>query len=186
MSKIKLLLDVVSDMRSLADSIEADIYKAIGIAYEQAVRSIKYIVQGKRFYKVVNKKQKEIKLDNTDRKYIICVTAENFGVIPSKIHEYVDFDKTVPIVPYVVNIYDLDIITQECVDFRQFINYLEFRKENSDIVSSVDELDIFGYFIANGGEKISIDADELAITNYTREFDKKFKKKNHEFFNQFD
>ncbi|WP_270474934.1 hypothetical protein [Clostridium cochlearium] len=182
--KSKIL--TLNTLKGISESIEADIYKAIGIAYEQAVRSIKYIVQGKRFYKVVNKKQKEIKLDNTDRKYIICVTAENFGVIPSKIHEYVDFDKTVPIVPYVVNIYDLDIITQECVDFRQFINYLEFRKENSDIVSSVDELDIFGYFIANGGEKISIDADELAITNYTREFDKKFKKKNHEFFNQFD
>lgn len=182
--KSKML--TLNTLKGITESIQTDIYKAIGIAYEQAVRSIKYIAQGKCFHKTINGKEKEIKLDNTEKKYIICVTAENFGVIPSKIHEYVEFDKTIPIVPYVVNIYDLDIITQECVDFIEFIKYMEFRKENSDIISSIDELDIFGYFKANGGQKINIDADELVITDYTREFDKKYKKKNHEFFNQFD
>jgi len=63
---------------------------------------------------------------------------------------------------------------------------LEFRRENSDIISSVDELDIFGYFKANGGDRINIDADELVITDYTREFDKKYKRKDQEFLNQFD
>ncbi|MBC2398743.1 hypothetical protein [Clostridium tetanomorphum] len=182
--KSKIL--TLNTLKGITESIQTDIYKAIGIAYEQAVRSIKYIAQGKCFHKTINGKEKEIKLDNTEKKYIVCVTAENFGVIPSKIYEYVEFDKTIPIVPYVVNIYDLDIITQECVDFIEFIKYMEFRKENSDIISSVDELDIFGYFKANGGQMINIDADELVITDYTREFDKKYKKKNHEFFNQFD
>jgi len=182
--KSKIL--TLNTLKGITESIQTDIYKAIGIAYEQAVRSIKYIEQGKCFHKTINGKAKEIKLESTEKKYIICVTAENFGVIPSKIHEYVDFDKTILIVPYVVNIYDLDIITQECVDFIEFIKYLEFRKENSNIISSVDELDIFGFFKTNGGQKINIDADELAITDYTREFDKKYKKKNHEFFCQFD
>ncbi|MBU3196004.1 hypothetical protein KPL26_04895 [Clostridium algidicarnis] len=182
--KSKIL--TLNTLKGITESIQTDIYKAIGIAYEQAVRSIKYISQGKCFHKTINGKENEIKLDNTGKKYIICVTAENFGVIPSKIHEYVEFDKTIPIVPYVVNIYDLDIITQECVDFIEFIKYMEFRKENSDIISSIDELDIFGYFKANGGQKINIDADELVITDYTREFDKKYKKNNHKFFNQFD
>lgn len=71
------------------------------------------------------------------------------------------------------------------MNFIEFIKYMEFRKENSDIISSIDELDIFSYFKMNGGQKINIDADELVITDYTREFNKKYKKKNHEFFNQF-
>jgi hypothetical protein len=182
--KSKIL--TLNTLKGITKSIQTDIYKAIGIAYEQAVRSIKYIAQGKCFHKTINRKEKEIKLDDTEKKYIICVTAENFGIIPSKIHEYVEFDKTVTIISYVVNIYDLDIITQECVDFAEFIKYLDFRKENSDIISSVDELDIFGYFKVNGGHKISIDANELAIIDYTREFDKKYKKRDHEFFSQFD
>ena len=172
--KSKIL--TLNTLKGITESIQTDVYQAIGLAYEQAVRTIKYIEQGESFYKSIDGKLEEIKLYNTGKKYIICVTAENFGVIPSKIKEYIEFDQTVPIVPYVVNIYDLDIITQECEDFNEFIKYLDFRKENSDIISSIDELDIFAFFKANGGYKINIDADELVITDYTRELDKKYKK----------
>ncbi|MEG0577739.1 MAG: hypothetical protein RR500_07755 [Bacilli bacterium] len=84
-----------------------------------------------------------------------------------------------------MNIYDLDIITQECFNYVEFIEYLDFRNQNSHIISSVDELDIFGYFKINGGGKIIIDVNELHITDYTREFDLKYKKKTHELFNQY-
>jgi len=182
--KSKIL--TLNTLKGITENIKTDIYQAIGNAYEQAVRTVKYIVQGKYFIKTINGEKTEIKLENTEKKYNICVTGEHFGFIPSRIKEYIDFDKTYPIVPYVVNIFDLDIITQECIDIEEFIRYLEFRKENNDLISSIDELDIFGYFKANGGQKLNIDADELVITDYTSQFDKKYQNNNREFFSRFD
>ena len=57
----------LNTLKGITESIQTDIYKAIGIAYEQAVRSIKYIAQGKCFHKTINGKEKEIKLDNTEK-----------------------------------------------------------------------------------------------------------------------
>lgn len=179
--KSKLL--TLSTLKGISSSIQSDINKAIGIAYEQALRTINHINSDKGFY--YGNEEKDVTLKNTVNKYIICVTAENFGSIPSNIQEYLEIDKSVTITPYVVNIYDLDIITQECFNYVEFIEYLDFRNQNSHIISSVDELDIFGYFKINGGGKIIIDVNELHITDYTREFDLKYKKKTHELFNQY-
>lgn len=77
--------------------------------------------------------------------------------------------------PYVVNVYDLDIITKECDSYEEFIQYIEFRKQNHEVISTLDELDAFGFFKKNGNVKISIDADELMLTDFTADFDKKYK-----------
>lgn len=56
----------------------------------------------------------------------------------------------------------------------EFIRYIEFRKKNQEVISTLDELDAFGFFKKNGNVKISIDADELMLTDFTSEFDKKY------------
>lgn len=167
------------------ESIQRDVYQAIGAAYLQAVRSIKRVQTNQIFIEKFGEKKREIKLSNTSLKFIICVTAENFGIIPSEIYNYVEMDKEITIVPYVVNVYDLDIVTQECKSFYEFINYLQFRQENYEVFSSIDELDILGFFKLNGGGKYNIDADELVITNYTEIFDNKYKKNNERKFAEF-
>ena len=171
----------LNSIRGLHESIKTDVYQAIGAAYEQAVRSIERVQEGKKF---VTTSGEEIEIDDIASKYIVCVTAENFGIIPSEIQDYIEIDNVLGI-PYVVNVYDLDIITRECKSYEEFIQYIEFRKKNYDVISELDELDAFGFFKKNGNVKISIDADELMLTDYTSDFDKKYKLEDKKVFQEF-
>lgn len=63
---------------------------------------------------------------------------------------------------------------KECESYEEFIRYIEFRKKNQEVISTLDELDAFGFFKKNENVKISIDADELMLTDFTSEFDKKY------------
>ena len=171
----------LNSINGLHESIKTDVYQAIGAAYTQAVRSIERVQEGKKF---VTTAAEEIVIDDISSKYIVCVTAENFGIIPSEIQDYIEIDDDLGI-PYVVNVYDLDIITRECGSNEEFIQYIEFRKKNYEVISTLDELDAFGFFKKNGNVKISIDADELMITDYTVDFDKKYKDEDKKIFSEF-
>ena len=161
----------LNSIKGLRESVKTDVYQAIGAAYSQAVRSIKRVQEGKKF---TTSSGVEINIDDVSSKYIVCVTAENFGIITSKINDYIEIDNDLGI-PYVVNVYDLDIITKECESYEEFIQYIKFRKKNYDVISALDELDAFGFFKKNGNIKISIDADELLLNDFTAEFNKKYK-----------
>lgn len=171
----------LNSIKGLHENIKTDVYQAIGAAYLQVIRSIERVQEGKKF---VTKSGIEMTIDDISTKYIVCVTVENFGIIPSEIDEYIEINKTQGI-PYVVNIYDLDIITQECNSYEEFIHYIEFRKKNYDLISTLDELDAFGFFKKNGDKKVSINADELMLTDFTQEFDKKYSEKDKKYFKSF-
>lgn len=119
----------LNSIKGLHESIKTDVYQAIGAAYSQAVRSIERVQEGKKF---VTPAAEEIVIDDISSKYIVCVTAENFGIIPSEIQDYIEIDDDLGI-PYVVNVYDLDIITKECELYEEFIRYIEFRKKNQEV-----------------------------------------------------
>lgn len=171
----------LNSINGLHESIKTDVYQAIGAAYEQAVRSIVRVQEGKKF---VTQSGEELAIDDVSSKYIICVTAENFGIIPSEIQDYIKIDDKLGI-PYVVNIYDLDIITKECKSYEEFIQYIEFRKKNNTVISTLDELDAFGFFKKNGNIKISVNADELMLTDFTADFDKNYKLEDKKVFQEF-
>lgn len=94
-------------------------------------------------------------ISSAKKNYIICVTAENFEIIPSEIDKNVIMDKKLKIIPYVVNRYDFEIVISECKTIDEFWDYLDFRRENIDIVNGVDELDAFGFYKKRGNVKIS-------------------------------
>lgn len=171
----------LNSIKGLHENIKTDVYQAIGAAYLQAIRSIERVKEGKKF---VTKSGMEITIDDISAKYIVCVTAENFGIIPSEIDEYIEINKAHGI-PYIVNIYDLDIITQECNSYEEFIQYIEFRNKNHDLIFAVDELDVFGFFRKNGDKKVSINTDELVLTDFTQEFDEKYGEKDKTIFQEF-
>lgn len=175
----------LNSLKGINDDIKKDVYKAIGAAYDQGVRSIKRVQDGKAFVEYIEETEQEVHIDDTDVKYIVCVTAENFGIIPSEITKYVEIDKNISIVPYVVNIYDLDIITQECNSYEEFVGYLNFRQINHKIISTLDELDVFGFYEEYGNKEIKIKGDELHITAYTQRFDRKYMDKDKEFLQKY-
>lgn len=154
-------------------SIKDDVYKAIGKAYEQAVRSINHLESGGGFIQETDDGDKKVNLDNTTWKFPICVMAENFASIPSEIYNYIDISDG-KLMPYAVNIYDLDIVTRECTSKEEFVSYLLFRQMNIQKLTSMDELDFFGCFKKNGLVKITADADEVWAMSYTEDFDKKY------------
>ena len=181
--KSKLL--TLNSLNGVNDNIKEDVYKAIGAAYIQSVRSIKRVLSGKSFIKYANGTEQNVYIEDTEVKYVICVTAEHFGIIPSEITEYVEIDKDVNIIPYVVNIYDLDIITQECDSYEEFLGYLNFRQINHKLISAVDELVVFGLYKKYGNRKMDIKDDSLYITDYTQQFDEKYAKKDKECLQNF-
>ena len=79
----------------------------------------------------------------------------------------------------------MDIITKECKSYEEFIQYIEFRKKNNTVISTLDELDAFGFFKKNGNIKISVNADELMLTDFTADFDKNYKLEDKKVFQEF-
>lgn len=172
-------------MKGINENIKTDVYQAIGAAYNQGVRSVKRVISGKPFIKSMNGEETEIIIANTAIKHIICITAENFGIIPSEITKYIELDKSLNLVPYSVNIYDLDIITQECTSYHEFLDYLEFRENNHTLISTMDELDVFGFYKKHGNIKLKMSCDELLITDYTQLFDSKYSAKDKDFLQKY-
>ena len=150
--KAKIL--VSASLNGSITALKDDVYKAIGKAYEQAIRTVKHIQTGKPFYSEVA--AKDVTLHDTAKKYILCVNIEHFGFVPSEIKQYISIDQDVPIIPLAINIYDLDIITAECSDAEEFLQYLDFRASNMDLLASTDELDAFAYFRQHGMTKIRL------------------------------
>ena len=172
--KSKIL--TLSSLNGNIDSIKKDVKQAIGNAFQQALRSIRYVEDGKEF---LSSSSQKIKLKNTSSKYIVCVTAEHFGNVPSETTFYNLIDSQAHLRPYIVNIFDLDIITQECSSIEDFLSYLDFRAQYIDLFTSFDELDIFGYYKSN--PEIPSDADCLVPLNYTSSFDRKYEAQNFAF-----
>ena len=172
-SECKAKILVTASLNGNITTLKDDVYKAIGKAYEQAIRTIKYVRSGGQFY--LPEKDSRITLPVTRYNYILCVNIENFGNLPSEIKKYVAIDSNIPIIPIAINLYDLDIITAECVDFNEFIDYLEFRIANIDVMESFDELDSFSYFKKYGKNKIRLESNGiLMIDNLTKDYNDKY------------
>lgn len=110
---------------------------------------------------------------------------DKFASIPSEIYNYIDISDG-KLIPYAVNIYDLDIVTRECTSKEEFVSYLLFRQINIQKLTSMDELDIFGYFKKNGLVQITEDADDVWAISYTEDFDKKYFGLTKKWFDEFE
>lgn len=157
-------------LRGNLDAIKDDVYKAIGKAYEQSIRTIEHLNSGGVF---IDQNDNEVNVNSTTWKFPCSIMMDNFTSIPSEIYSYLQLSKN-QLIPYAVNIYDLDIVTRECNSSEEFVQYMIFRQMNIEKLSAMDELDFFGYFKEHGINKITLDADEVWAISYTDEFDKKY------------
>ena len=157
-------------LRGNLDAIKDDVYKAIGKAYEQSVRTIEHLNNGGAF---VDENDNEVNINNTAWNFPCSIMMDNFTSIPSEIYNYLQLSEN-QLIPYAVNIYDLDIVTRVCNSSEEFVQYMIFRQMNIEKLSAMDELDFFGYFKKHGVNKITLDADEVWAISYTDEYDKKY------------
>ena len=146
MCECKSKILVLSSLKGKLESIEKDFKDAIGKAYEQAIRTEKWIMDKKKFeLNQAKGSSKMINLNKTKQNFKLCIVAENFGWIASNISDYIKVEDKKDL-PLIFNIYDLDIITKELKNYKEFINYLEFRNKYQDKVAFVDELEMFCAF----------------------------------------
>jgi len=164
------------------ERMEIDIYEAIGYAYEQGIRTAKWIENGGDFYQENNNMTRTIKVLKQKENYILCITVEQFGIVSSEIAKYISIDKEANLVPIVINLFDLDIITRECTTLIQFLEYLKFRSDNINKITFFDELDAFEYFRYNGYSMIT---DELFISEHTQKLDEKYEIEDMEWFSKY-
>lgn len=161
--------------------METDIYEAIGYAYEQGIRTAKWIQNRGDFYQE-NNTSKIIRISNQKENYILCITVEQFGIVSSEIDKYISIDKEASLIPIVIDLFDLDIITRECTTLNQFLEYLKFRSDNINKITFFDELDAFEYFRYNGYSMLK---EELIISDYTQQLDEKYELENMEWFSNY-
>jgi hypothetical protein len=164
-------------------ALEKDFEQAIGIAYKQAMRTIKWMKQNNDF--ILEDTGEIIKLINTKYKLVFCVMVENFGVVPFEIYNYMTIDADVPIIPIVMNIYDFEIVINECKTKEDFVNYLLFRLNNYQLLSSVDELDFLGMYLEKGNFEFIASADTVMITDYSGKFDRKYNDVNQKWLKEY-
>lgn len=172
--KSKIL--TLPSLQGKIENIDSDVHDAIGKAYEQAVRTLKWIEQGGSFEKETTEGISQLTLTKPKKYFVLCITAENFGCVPYEIEKYVTIDPSIQIVPVVINIYDLEIILKESNSYSDFISYLEYRDENYHQLLAVDELDVFGdyktlhksFFVDSGSFKMPCYQADMFNQKYDR------------------
>lgn len=165
----------LSSLQGNIESIKDDFNKAIGESFNQALRTKRWINDNKEFMvKQPCEDKTSLVLNNTSKKYIVCIVAEHFGWISSDIKKFLQPDEGDGLLPIVTNIFDLDIITQECANKDEYISYLQSRLENFDKISSSDELECFAILKQQHFKNIDFNADSISPIGYTYELDKKY------------
>jgi hypothetical protein len=146
----------LSALQGYTKTLEGDINRAIETSCDQAIRSIGDI------------------LPNTENNFVICVTPENFGVVPLQMNARIQTAQDLKVVPIIMDLFDLEIITNECKTKEEFIGYLMFRKTNCQLLLSVDELYVFWLYNKNGNVETDINADPILAIEYIQMYDKKY------------
>jgi hypothetical protein len=94
-----------------------------------------------------------IRRESFDNIYVICLTADNLGMIGVNLSLLLKKEATTPY-PWSCNLYDLEnlIETMNWLDISpaKFISYLDERQIMHEKLYTDDELDVFGFFLQNG------------------------------------
>lgn len=123
------------------DKIKSDFNLSVQKAYEQGCRTQKHIMEDGDFK---DKDRKVFKIDKP-RKFIkICIVSDYLGHLGTN-PELLELNDDYPLI---LNIYDLDYITKNVKNSKEFIDYIEFRLDNPKI-QNMDELELFNFFLNN-------------------------------------
>ncbi len=145
------------------DEIKEDIRKGIGHAYEQADRLLRGVISGE-VEKVHSQKGEIIELNQDDiedaQRWILL--GESYGAIATR-----DYAKILDVnpVPYVCDIFDLQVMAEALHDSSSLLKYINQRTRQTEVqiryrsdqypntgTFSSDEIDYLAVFKRNGGQ----------------------------------
>jgi hypothetical protein len=136
-------------------SIKSDTKKIIEKAYQQAIRAKNYILSNNHVAFKNDKKETILTIDTTKVSdiYMINTTLESLGHITSNLNSLERFG-FIKGKDWIWSVYlnDLRIISEIITSPTEFILYLERRIKFNDYpqIHTMEEIDIFGYFLHNG------------------------------------
>ena len=150
-NKSKLLTEAAQ--KGNVEAIKTDLENSIVKTYDQCVKAKRNLLAGK-LASLSNNRWKDVPLEfsNIHKIYFIITLEDRFPILLLKDLESfasVDFEKEG--YPFIVNLYDLAMITSELSTPLEFIQYLEKRIElnSKGIIGIFDELDLLGYYLSN-------------------------------------
>ncbi|MFF2876137.1 hypothetical protein ACFVR2_07420 [Gottfriedia sp. NPDC057991] len=166
--------------------IERDFCMAIQDAYKQASRTERAILDEETFRDETGYAFQFSKPQNI---YKLCITLDTFGNLSTQLQFLLKKDQEH--YPLACNIFDLDIITRECINKDEFFEYLEMRSKEHDSNNSVDELDYFMQFkmrkrmeenqfsetdliVDTFCKMVSSNGNKPIVVGYANELDKKY------------
>lgn len=150
-NKSKLLTETAQ--KGDIEAVKTDLQNSIVKAYDQCVRAKKHLLAGK-LISITNNRWKDVPLKISDihKIYFVITLEDRFPILLLKdLESFEDVDFKKDGYPFVVNLYDLAIITSELSTPLEFIEYLEKRIElnSKGIVGIFDELDLLGYYLSS-------------------------------------
>jgi hypothetical protein len=132
------------------DQIIRDFSGAVQDAYNQAIRTKKYI-ESSELARFTTQGGDNIVLKRNDFAaiYIVCVTSESYSALLTEITRLLEKDHDGPY-PWVVSILDLEIACDYISNPYMFIHFLERRIQCYGKMISFDELDYVGAYLMHG------------------------------------
>lgn len=144
-------------------AIKQDIKRGIKKAYKQADRFVTDVSSNEsKKIEPSNRPKTTIQSDSIDDFYHWIILGESYGSIATR-----EFAKILNIspVPYICDIYDLQVIIEEMDNPNQLIHYIQRRKRQTEVqlrlpgnqyansrTFSADEIDYLAVYLRNGGE----------------------------------
>lgn len=150
-NKSKLLTEAAQ--KGDIEAIKTDLQNSVLKAYDQCIKAKENLLAGE-LTSLTNNRWKDVPLNisNIHKIYFVITLEDRFPILLLKdLESFAEVDFKKDGYPFIVNLYDLAIITSELSTPFEFTKYLEKRiKLNSKgIIGIFDELDLLGYYLSN-------------------------------------
>ncbi|EAR61888.1 SecA-related protein [Oceanospirillum sp. MED92] len=144
-------------------ALEKDFFQAVQIAYDQAFSCAESLKLNK--YRLVTESGEELKLKNQLKEiYPVCVISDHYPSLNSQVDSYLVTRSCQGIQPpYVMDVFFLDIISEFLTSPLHFLNYINLRVNNRQLVVSEKEHAVFAMHLTSGLRHSRSDKDPVLV-----------------------
>lgn len=173
----------IAGRKDVLTVLKGDFKKNINEAFEQSKRALDYISSSEEVGFYGNNRKEVLKIKNTayNNIFLLNITLEAFNEFSTALNTVKLWDSELLCgahYPFAISIYDLMVITEILENSDDFIQYLLERisLNKKQEISSIDEMDLFGYFLKHGTLSKTSDLpkseDKIILNGYSSEIER--------------
>jgi len=175
-SKNKLNFEKLSIGNNFFEEMKDDLKENLQGAFNQTLRAHNYIKNNDTccFYDEKRNKVLEFQKSKIKNIYLINITLEEYRDLSCNLNQLRLLEEGIAkggVYPFIVNLFDLMIISDILESKKDMIEYIHERTElpKTDSITAIDEIDYLGYFLDKGNLDIEIQSDQTLLANYDQE-----------------